>query len=59
MTDAEKKLELWFFRDLTDVQRMKLFALTHQPMIGPKTDATMHAQKRLLGDVIKQLRGTT
>lgn len=51
--DTEAKLKLWFFRDLNDEQRQKLFRL-----LIPKIDSVMpmHQQTAFRG-IIHQLRG--
>ena len=52
--EARKRFELWFFRDMNDEQRMKLFSLFGLPACGIKT---LGAQQQVLRSVFSLIIG--
>lgn len=53
--DASRKAELWFFRDISDEQRAKLFALFGMPVHEINNHGT---QKKALRHILSALRST-
>lgn len=51
MSDNDGKIELWFFRDLVDAQRLKLFAIFGIPT---SELVTLGAQKIAINSILKE-----